>query len=77
MKLFHRKAANKIAKSILEKFHLVMIAEQFDESMVLLAQCLCWPLDVVAGLQNNARIHSGKVAFKSSFYALIHIIMLG
>ena len=25
-------------------FHLVMVAERFDESLVLLADLLCWPL---------------------------------
>lgn len=37
-----------------------MLADRFDESMVLLAQLLCWPLDHVKSLKLNAR----KAAFK-------------
>jgi hypothetical protein len=32
-----------------------MIAERFDESMVLLADLLCWPLEKVTSLKVNAR----------------------
>jgi hypothetical protein len=36
-------------------FDLVMIAERFDESMVLLADLLCWPIEKVTSLKVNAR----------------------
>ena len=36
-------------------FDLVMIAEQFDESLVLLGDLLCWPLANMTSLKVNAR----------------------
>ena len=42
-------------------FHLVMLAERFEESMVLLASHLCWPLDNVKTFRVNARKEAFKV----------------
>ncbi len=39
-----------------ETFDLVMIAERFEESLVLLANLLCWPLEDVMYLRQNARL---------------------
>ncbi|XP_054104113.1 galactose-3-O-sulfotransferase 4 isoform X1 [Callithrix jacchus] len=36
-------------------FDLVMVAEYFDESLVLLADALCWGLDDVVGFMHNAQ----------------------
>lgn len=36
-------------------FDLVMVAEYFDESLVLLADALCWSLDDVVGFMHNAQ----------------------
>ena len=44
----------KIAE-IASDFDLVMIAEQFDESLVLLSDLLCWPLANMTSLKVNAR----------------------
>ena len=38
-----------------QSFDLVMISERMDESMVLLADALCLPLEDVISLKNNAR----------------------
>ena len=38
-----------------EHFDLVMISERMDESMVLMAEALCLPLEDVTSLKNNAR----------------------
>ena len=38
-----------------EHFDLVMISERMDESMVLVADALCVPLEDVTSLKNNAR----------------------
>ena len=35
-------------------FDLVLVAEYFDESLVLLADALCWGLDDVVGFMHNA-----------------------
>ncbi len=39
-----------------EQFDLVMITERFDESMVLLADLLCWPLEDVLYIRQNERL---------------------
>lgn len=50
---------NKIMK--LDKdFNLVMLAEEFDESMVLLSDLLCLPLTNMTSLKINARKKSAK-----------------
>nr|XP_006627381.2 PREDICTED: galactose-3-O-sulfotransferase 4-like isoform X1 [Lepisosteus oculatus] len=36
-------------------FQLVLLAEHFDQSMVLLRHALCWPLDAVVSFSLNAR----------------------
>ena len=38
-----------------EHFDLVMISERMDESLVLMADALCVPLEDVMSLKNNAR----------------------
>ena len=38
-----------------DNFDLVMISERMDESMVLMADALCVPLEEVTSLKNNAR----------------------
>ena len=43
------------------EFDLVLIAEYFDESLVLLAEILCWDLSEVRYLKQNAR-KSSKVS---------------
>ncbi|XP_038624235.1 galactose-3-O-sulfotransferase 4 [Tachyglossus aculeatus] len=40
-------------------FDLVLVAEHFDESLVLLAAALCWELEDVAGFAHNARATGG------------------
>lgn len=42
-------------KQIDEDFDLVMIAEDFDSSLVLLSDVLCWPLANMTSLKLNAR----------------------
>ena len=43
------------------QLHLVLIAEHFDESLILLANLLCWDLSDVRYLKQNAR-KSSKVS---------------
>ena len=40
---------------------MVLISEDFDKSMVLLANKLCWPLDYVKSFKLNARKNSTKI----------------
>ena len=39
-------------------FDLVLVSDYFDESMVLLSDLLCWPIEEFACLTLNARKHS-------------------
>ena len=38
-----------------QHFDLVMLSERMDESMVLMADALCLPLEEVTSLKNNVR----------------------
>ena len=49
-----------------KELDFVLLADRFDESMVLLASKLCWPLEYVRSLKINARKKSFKV--KKSFF---------
>lgn len=48
-------------KELDKDFDLVLLAENFQESMVLLAHELCWPLDYVKSFKLNARKADYKV----------------
>ena len=48
-------------KELEKEFDLVLFSEMFDESMVLLANKLCWPLDYVKSFKLNARKDAYKV----------------
>ena len=61
-KLFDFKAAYEIGSVIMQRFDLIMIAEHFDESMILMANLLCWPLEYVASFRNNVLPANKKVA---------------
>ena len=47
------------------EFDFVMIAEFFEESLVLLAHYLCWPLEFVVGVSHNVRKPDTKVVHYS------------
>ena len=42
-------------KEVDDQFDLVMLADQFDESLILLAKKLCWKLEDLVTLKLNAR----------------------
>ena len=63
-KLFDVNKAYSIASKVIEKFDLVLVYEHFEESMVLMADMLCWPLDFVAGIKHNVLPLSYKVLFE-------------
>ncbi|NXK92105.1 G3ST2 sulfotransferase, partial [Formicarius rufipectus] len=44
-----------ILKEIEQNFHLILIADYFDESMILLKHALCWDLDDVIYFKLNSR----------------------
>lgn len=60
---FNPKTFNKMTKQVMEKkiqklddeFDLVLVAERMEESLVLLADRLCWPLEYVTHLDLNVR----------------------
>ncbi|CAL8350063.1 unnamed protein product [Lota lota] len=46
--------------AVARDFHLVLILEYFDESMVLLRRALCWSLDDVASFKLNSRSEESR-----------------
>ncbi|KAL1466669.1 hypothetical protein MTO96_026464 [Rhipicephalus appendiculatus] len=48
-------AVAKFVKKIASSFHLVMLADRFDESLVLLKHLLCWNTTDMAALKINSR----------------------
>ncbi|NWI63758.1 G3ST2 sulfotransferase, partial [Todus mexicanus] len=44
-----------VLEEIEENFHLILIADYFDESMILLKHALCWDLDDVVYFKLNSR----------------------
>uniref|UniRef100_A0A8C3XH20 Galactose-3-O-sulfotransferase 2 n=1 Tax=Cyanoderma ruficeps TaxID=181631 RepID=A0A8C3XH20_9PASS len=44
-----------VLKEIEQNFHLILIADYFDESMILLKHALCWDLDDVIYFKLNSR----------------------
>ena len=50
----HQKVSQKISE-LDTQFDFVLLAEHFDESLVLLARLLCWDLSEVKYLKQNAR----------------------
>ena len=63
-KLFDVNKAYSIASKVIERFDLVLVYEHFEESMVLMADMFCWPLDFVAGIKHNVLPLSYKVLFE-------------
>jgi len=55
----HLKVKEKV-RQVKEDFDLVMIAEDFPSSLVLLSEVLCWPLQNMTSLKLNARKKSAK-----------------
>ena len=49
-------------------FHLVMLNDRFDESLVLLADTLCWDLKDVVTLSLNGRKKSLKVGISQVYF---------
>ena len=43
-------------------FNFVMITEKFEESIILLADLLCWPLEYITGFKKNARTNTAQVS---------------
>ena len=43
------------SRDVDQHFNLVMLSERMDESMVLMADALCLPLEEVTSLKNNVR----------------------
>lgn len=53
-------AVKEKVKQVGKDFDLVMIAEDFSSSLVLLSEVLCWPLTNMTSLKINARKKSAK-----------------
>ncbi|NXT52972.1 G3ST2 sulfotransferase, partial [Pluvianellus socialis] len=51
----NKKYIQVVLKEIEQNFHLILIADHFDESMILLKHALCWDLDDVIYFKLNSR----------------------
>ncbi|KFQ24559.1 Galactose-3-O-sulfotransferase 2, partial [Mesitornis unicolor] len=51
----NKKYVQAVLKEIEQNFHLILIADYFDESMILLKHALCWDLDDVIYFKLNSR----------------------
>ena len=51
-------------KRFKKEFDFIMIAEFFEESLILLAHYLCWPLEFMVGVSHNVRKSDKKVSKK-------------
>ena len=60
--LFDVEMVNKQIENSKYEFDFVMVAELFEESLVLLADYLCWPLEFVVGVSHNVRKPNMKVS---------------
>lgn len=52
--------ATAIISAVERDFHLILISEYFDESMVLLRHALCWTLDDVVSFRLNSRSQKSR-----------------
>ncbi|KAG7464686.1 hypothetical protein MATL_G00168220, partial [Megalops atlanticus] len=52
---FSEALAQRGEAAVRRAFRLILLAEHFDQSMVLLRHALCWPLDAVVSFSLNAR----------------------
>ncbi|XP_061073647.1 galactose-3-O-sulfotransferase 2 [Conger conger] len=50
-----QRQANLSISAIEQNFHLILISEYFDESMIMLKNALCWSLDDVVSFKLNSR----------------------
>lgn len=53
-------AIRNFISSVENDFHLVLLMEYFDESLVMLKQHFCWTLEDVLYLKHNLRLRSSK-----------------
>ncbi|KAE8634033.1 hypothetical protein XENTR_v10002178 [Xenopus tropicalis] len=54
------------------RFHLVMLLEYFDESLLLLRELMCWEMDDILYFKLNARKDSGVSRLSPEMYQLAH-----
>uniref|UniRef100_A0A8C4TDC8 Galactose-3-O-sulfotransferase 4 n=1 Tax=Erpetoichthys calabaricus TaxID=27687 RepID=A0A8C4TDC8_ERPCA len=55
---FSLQSAQSVVAEIQQTFHLILLADYFDQSMVLLRDALCWSLDDVVTFKINARTNA-------------------
>ena len=54
-KIHDNEAVEKKIQEMDEHFHLVMILEHFEESLILMKDILCWDTNDITNLKLNAR----------------------
>lgn len=66
---------NKKIKQMDDRFHLVMILEKFEESLVLMKNILCWDSNDVKNLKLNARKVNADKIISDETRQLLKVIM--
>ncbi len=61
-------AAEAKIDEIEKRFDLVMIAERFEESLVLLADLLCWPMEELTSIKRREKVDHVKMDNSSKLF---------
>ena len=64
-------------KKVSETFDFIAINEYFDESIILLGEILCWPLEQLAYFSINQRHNQKSKTELANFEALKHMVGAG
>uniref|UniRef100_T1JML9 Sulfotransferase domain-containing protein n=1 Tax=Strigamia maritima TaxID=126957 RepID=T1JML9_STRMM len=59
-------AVRRFIRRLNRRFDFVMIAEKFDESLILLKDLLCWDIEDVIYFRQNARLESAKIEMNAT-----------
>ncbi|CAI9589192.1 unnamed protein product [Staurois parvus] len=62
--------AQNLLEELDKRFHLVMLLEYFDESLLLLRELMCWEMDDILYFKLNARKDSGGSRLSPEIYQL-------
>lgn len=73
--IYNDEAVQQRIKLMDEKFHLVMILENFEESLILMKHLLCWEDEDITNLKLNARTQSVDDIINSDVRRKLKVIL--
>ena len=68
------KLIEKFIKKLDSQFHLVMILDRMEESLVLLQDLLCWSLDDIIAFKLNSRAKTENCSFSAKIQSKIRMV---